>query len=902
MSSKNDHKKGGFGRRTFLKGMGTLAAGIYTARFPVAASPFLKGEPAHRGIPENKNLNIQWIESLSARGEPTTYLKSRNELRFIGMPVGGIMTGTLYLGGDGRLWLWDIFNKNQEGIDPKQIIWEPTGREIRSRDGSAYLEPPPSLAKEAIEQGFAVKISCDGKEYIRRLREADWDEISFKGQYPIATIEYTDSDLLFSVVMEAYSPFIPLNADDSGLSATIFSITIRNHSKRIMEASIAGWLQNACLIYPHDKISFNRQNSKKQNEKLSVVMCEAVQIKSEDKSDMANLPDYGTMCISSLHKNATVYTNFNTSEIKDFDFKTSDAQTIKDKHALLTGGVMNKAQILPDEERTFHFVISWHFKHTNLPVRDAQSGNYYAKRFNDAYGVAQYIAHNFERLSHDTRLWRDTWYDSTLPYWFLDRTFGNTSTLATTTSHRFATGRFWGWEGVGCCPGTCTHVWQYAQADGRIFPGIQRDTRERVDLGLAFNPETGQIGYRGEGTGEAIDGQAGTVLRIYREHQMSKDFSFLKNNWPHIKKAIEFILNHDINQDGIIDGAQPNTLDAAWYGKISWISSLCLAAWRAGEEMALDMRDEAFAEKCHNRFLTGKKNIDKYLFNGEYFIQLPGKGGKRSLGSYDTCFIDQVFGQSYASQVGLGRILDKGKVLSALNALWKYNFMPDVGPYMAHHPGGRPYALSGEGGMLMDTNPRDDPEPYGTDVAWQVGYFNECMSGFEHQVASHLMAEGMVEESLVLTKNIHDRYHAGKRNPYNEIECSDHYARAMASYGTFITACGFEYHGPKGYISFAPKIHPENFSAPFTVAEGWGTYAQRKDKDGFSAQLAIKYGSLNLKKMRIELEQNHHGISARVALNDKNISCSFTQEGSDGIILLNDIIVIPEGQTLSISC
>ena len=82
-------------------------------------------------------------------------------------------------------------------------------------------------------------------------------------------------------------------------------------------------------------------------------------------------------------------------------------------------------------------------------------------------------------------------------------------------------------------------------------------------------------------------------------------------------------------------------------------------------------------------------------------------------------------------------------------------------------------------------------------LSWQMGYFNECMSGFEHQVASHMMAEGMTDEALIITRSIHDRYHAAKRNPYNEIECSDHYARAMASYGTFITACGFEYHGPK---------------------------------------------------------------------------------------------------------
>ncbi|MGH2645430.1 MAG: GH116 family glycosyl hydrolase, partial [Chitinophagaceae bacterium] len=395
--------------------------------------------------------------------------------------------------------------------------------------------------------------------------------------------------------------------------------------------------------------------------------------------------------------------------------------------------------ILPGKEKTFHFLISWYFPNTKLPVRDAQSGNYYAKRFTDAGDVAQYVAANFERLSSLTHLWRDTWYDSALPYWFLDRSFANTSSLATGTAHRFATGRFWGWEGVGCCEGTCTHVWQYAQAMARIFPSLERGTRERVDLGLAFDEKTGMIGYRGEGTGEATDGQAGTVLRIYREHQMSADNSFLQRNWPHIKKAIQFLLNHDYNQDGIIDGAQPNTLDAAWYGEIAWISSLCLAAWKAGEEMAMEMGDNDFAQLCKNRFIIGRKNVDDLLFNGEYFIQLPDSTlPKRPLGSYKTCEIDQVFGQSWAWQVGLGRILDKEKTLSALRSLWKYNYTPDVGPYIRAHTGGRPYALAGEGGMLMDTNPFHVKDPYGDDITWQVGYFNECMTGFEHQVASHM--------------------------------------------------------------------------------------------------------------------------------------------------------------------
>ena len=104
--------------------------------------------------------------------------------------------------------------------------------------------------------------------------------------------------------------------------------------------------------------------------------------------------------------------------------------------------------------------------------------------------------------------------------------------------------------------------------------------------------------------------------------------------------------------------------------------------------------------------------------------------------------------------------------------------MQDVGPYLKEHTGWRPYALPGESGMVMNTNPKKEANPYGESVTWQMGYFHECMTGFEHQVASHLMAEEMTDEALILTKAVHDRYHAAKRNPFNEIECSDHYAKS----------------------------------------------------------------------------------------------------------------------------
>jgi uncharacterized protein (DUF608 family) len=570
-------------------------------------------------------------------------------------------------------------------------------------------------------------------------------------------------------------------------------------------------------------------------------------------------------------------------------FDTNRKESSRDATTKLIGAVASELRIHSNATANADFVISWYFPYLSFK-EIPDKGRYYSMLFTSASDVIAYIRKNFNKLSSESRLWKETFYDSTLPWWFLERTFVNISCLATTTSHRMASGRYYAWEGVGCCPGTCTHVWQYAQATGRIFPAMEKDTRERVDLGLALQHD-GSMWYRCEADKRpAVDGQAGTILRFYREHQMSMDDTFLKNNWTKIKSTIRYLTSLDKNGDGMEDTPVENTLDAMWDGEISWIVGLCIAAVKAGEKMAEEMGDSDFARTCAQYVEKGGKNMEDKLFNGEYFIHRPDSvKGRAPLGSYNTCHIDQVYGQSWAHQVGLGRVLDKEKTRSALLSLWKYNFTPDVGPYIKEHSGGRPYALAGEGGLIMNANPKNEDRPYGDTVTWQMGYFHECMSGFEHQVAAHMMAEGMTDEALVITRMIHDRYHAAKRNPFNEVECSDHYARAMASYGTFITACGFEYHGPKGYIGFAPKISPENFKAPFVTASGWGSYSQKQGKS-LKTQLDLKYGTLSLKSLSFEVAGTPS--NAVVSFQGKPIATQFSIKENRCLIELNSPVIM----------
>ncbi len=884
-------------RRKFIQNSGLIAAGLYHSPLRAIAGPFAQ-PPLQHNIPIDKKLDPQWVKSLYQRGFVTTYKKTKNELQYIGMPIGGIFTGTVYLGGDGRLWLWDIFNENQNGIDPKTIEWGMdlhVGKKVRPQDGSAYVQPAKDI--RPIEQGFAFKIISGKKTIIKKLVEDDWDEILFEATYPMAKVHYIDNSLELDITASIYSPFIPLDEKKSGLPCTIYSFSVKNNTAKDVSVSILGWLENK-IMHKSKKETDIRQNTFEFFSNYSIANC-SIQLNGSDNQKM--LPDYGTMAIGVVHANCNANTSFTLPVVAEsFSQQNILSTSKKVSEGPLLNSVSSKFTIRGGQTIKANFIIGWHFANLKLnPVIEGK-GRFYNQQFKSAVEVVKYVAINFSELSTNTALWRKTWYDSTLPWWFLERTFLNISTLATTTAHRFDSGRFYAWEGVGCCEGTCMHVWQYAQAMGRIFPGIERDTRERVDLGLSLTAN-GMIYYRGEVVKTAaIDGQAGTILRIYREHKMSSDKTFLTNNWEKIKLATTWVINQDKNKDGMEDTPIENTLDAVWDGEIAWLVGLCIAAVKAGEQMAIEMGDTPFANICATYVANGTKNMEEKLYNGEYFIHKPDEiKGREKLGSYNTCHIDQVYGQSWAHQVGLGRILNKEKTLSALKALWKYNFTPDVGPYIKERRGWRPYALAGEGGMVMNTNPRNEAKPYGENTTWQLGYFHECMSGFEHQVASHMMAEGMTDEALILTRMIHDRYHAAKRNPFNEIECSDHYARAMASYGTFISACGFDYDGPNGFIKFAPTLNPQNCKVPYTAASGWGSYEQNQNEQKFTAKLHVAYGSLRLKKMAIE--PSIFVTKAKVYIGDKIINGKLIKKDRAYQYEFENTVELKKGQVLQIN-
>jgi uncharacterized protein (DUF608 family) len=993
-------------------------------------------------VPADKHLDPAWIQSLFARGEPTIYRSTKKELDWIGMPIGGICAGQLYLGGDGKLWHWDIFNTEQA---PE---WS---------DGNGVLYAHPAKPSSPLEQGFALRVKSSRGESIRKLDRTGFDDIRFRGQYPIGFVEFRDAKSPVDVDLEAFSPFIPLDESDSGLPATVLSYRVTNTSKDRVEVAIAGWMQNAVCSEsgrpglgqrinfapslnvatdrsghptpPHppsvlccaveaapppqartdarpdilfddfesptyvgwtatgtafgdgpieikkmpayqgdvngqgervvnthnarhgenvgkadahtgtltsrpftierDFVNFRIGGGKHPGRTCidlladGVVACSATggndnrmrfetfdvrslagktalfQIVDEERGGWGHIgideivfsdrprseplrldaqPDFGSMAIAALDGEhaSSVLLDVDVPKLPGAAFAVRPENRVaREIDRQIVGAVHSVTTLEPGASAELSFVVAWCFRTLPLDsfarlVGGSAIKRLYGNRLNDARDVVQLVFDRRDELAKATRLWHSTWYDSTLPWWFLERTFLNTSIAASATCYRFDNGRFYANEGTYCCAGTCTHVWQYAQALARTFPALERSTREMVDFGLAFHDDTGVIDYRAEYDRRmAIDGQAGTILRALREHQMSADDEFLRRVWPRVKRSLEALIARDTKQRGILDGEQYNTLDASWYGEIAWTSSLYLAALRAGEAMANAMGDTAFADKARVLAERGAKSMVERLYDGEYFIQVVDPEHPEATNTNKGCHIDQVFGQSYAHQLGLPRILPEEETRSALRALWKYNFAPDVGAYRSSFKaiqGGRWYAMPGESGLLMCTWPKGgaDKAAGANQNAGFVAYFNECMSGFEYQVAAHMIAEGLVEEGLAVTRAIHDRYHAARRNPWNEIECSNHYARAMASYGVFLTACGYEYDGPRGHLGFAPKLTPEKFKAAFTAAEGWGSFEQSRERGLQRERIAVAHGRLRVRTLAFAVADGAKPTRARV--------------------------------------
>jgi hypothetical protein len=449
----------------------------------------------------------------------------------------------------------------------------------------------------------------------------------------------------------------------------------------------------------------------------------------------------------------------------------------------------------------------------------------------------------------------------------------NLTILKSPTVLRQFDGRLWNFEGCsdawGCCQGSCTHVWNYAQAIPHLFPALERSLRH-TEFCESQNAE-GHQNFRAtlpikpvdHAFHSAADGQLGGIMKVHREWRIGGDGEWLRKMCPMVKVSMEYcIRTWDPHRKGIIEEPHHNTYDIEFWGPDGMHASFYLGALQAMIAMGKFLgKDVARYEEL---FAKGKAFTESELYDGEYFIQkiqytglqaknpveasaisfggnysdeakklLEQEGPKYQYGA--GCLSDGILGAWITRMCGLPDPVDSKKIKSHLLAVHKYNLKDNLSDHA--NPQRPSYALGDEAGLLLCSWPK------GGKLLLPFVYSDEVWTGIEHQVAAHLMLMGHVKEGLEIVRASRNRYDGRVRNPFNEYECGHWYARALSSYGYLQGLTGVRFDAVDKTLYIDSKIG--DFTSFLSAETGFGTVTLK----GGTVSVNEKYGRIPVEKV-----------------------------------------------------
>ncbi len=793
----------------------------------------------------------------------------------IAMPIGGIGTGTVSLGGRGDLRDWEIMNTSAKGYIPtneqRGYIGPFFALFTRTADGQRVtraLEGPLDVAH--YEGPFGSTVPNHG--FPR------FESCSFKAAYPFGQVHLSDEDVPLDVRIKAFNPMIPGDADASGIPIAVLTYELTNPTDQAVFASVSGSMPNFIGMDGSERELHGRgfwtpvgakdnKNAFRKDEHAQGIF---MSTEGKDPGDTT----WGTIALTTSadetisYRTAWSEDEWGNARLDFWDDFSADGR-LENRDAndedLPMSSLAVEVSIPPHSSREVTFYLSWHFPNRMSwsPLDDGIDDmltNYYTTQYSDAWAVVEKTIPKLPELEKKTKQFVNAFINSPLPSVVKEAALNNSSTLRTQTCFRTADGHFFGWEGTtnvaGVCHGSCTHVWNYEQATAFLYGDLARSMRE-VEFGHATD-EVGMLSFRVGLPLEratsfdrtAADGQMGSIMRMYRDWQLSGDDALLRKLWPNVKKAMEFCWiegGWDPDMDGVMSGCQHNTMDVQYFGPNPQMGIWYLGALRASEEMASYVGDDDFAQTCRGLFESGREWIDANLFNGEYYIQIIESPENRDeiapallkglekkdlenpayqLG--EGCLVDQLVGQYLAHICGLGYLTDEAKVKTTLKSILKYNYREDSN---SDFNSMRSYVLGDEKSLVMASYPGERPvHPF--------PYFTEAMTGFEYTAAIGMIYEGMEADGLRCIENIRTRYDGRKRNPFNEAECGHNYARAMASWGVIPALFGFQYSAVEQSMTLAAS----EGSMFWSNGKAWGVCKLTGPK----VELTVHHGILNL--------------------------------------------------------
>jgi len=902
-------------RRTFLK----QAAGA------IGAATQARGwQLGDAGTPTRAAADSREAPELSSAGGITYPRMFRGaQLKMISFPMGGVAAGSLGLGGRGQLRDWEIFNRPNQGFSPTYAfpaIWVQAGSAAPVAHVLESRILPPYQGEDGLGWQNAPGLS--------RLKAA-----TFTGEYPLAHIDFEDPTLPVQVSLDAFSPFIPHDPDDSGLPVAILRYRVHNPGLATAKVGIAFSIDNPVQNGTSGLGASNGRRESRTNEyrterTLAGLMMTNPGLASDD-------PMRGSFVLAALPQAAARVTYWRgwpqsgwwNSPLLFWD-AFSAAGELNEEPAEMNkvGALCQSATIGGAETGEFTFLLAWHFPNRtpewcgwSAPAGKEKTliGNFYSARFQDAWAAALYTAKNLEPLEKRTRQFAQALRESTIPDALKDAASANLSTLASTTCFRTADGEFHGFEGsndtIGCCYGNCTHVWSYETATAFLFPSFAHSLRKAA-LGYSEDDDGGIHARQllPDGTARdaiiAADGHMGQIMHTWLDWKLSGDKAWLESMWPRIKKAIAFAWvqgGWDPQKSGVAVGVQNNTYDVAFFGPNPLCGIYYLSALRAAEEMALAMGDDATAADYRNLFANGREWVDANLFNAEFYTQqirgyaLDQIYPSLRIGATDMkpedpqyqvgkgCLVDQLMGQYLAAVMSLGDVVSPEHVRRTLESIYAYNYKRSLAD---HNSVERTFALNDEAALVICD--------YGKAARPRIPfpYFAEVMTGFEYSAATLMLYYGMVREGVECIHNIRARYNGEKRSPWDEAECGHHYARAMASWSAVVGISGFDFDGSRAAVVAVPRIAHESFRCFWSTGTGWGTFSYAKAARGRRFTFDVLAGRLACQSCEIS------GTGASTSARSGGTAQAHTIETASGrsIFRFHQPLTLAAGSTLEL--
>ena len=869
------------------------------------------------------------------------YPLTGKRLRCVAMPLGGIGTGSIAIGGDGLLKQWQITNTvRHNAFVPNSFfgVWtKPVGDPNELSVCRALISPKvhddPNFKPARAVSDHRVGVAA--REMFEILPGVE--KIVFNGEYPIAFLEFEDRSLPLNISLINYTPFIPLDPKNSGLPVIIFEFHITNKSNKPREVILVGNFLNFLgwdgikVFKGTESLLFaGNINKAKRIGKWQAILMKTKTLQKTDRR-------YGDLIFAIDQSDAMMTTQWNN--LKDFwahfsrdgSFPESKSEEMSPVGETWAGSLGSRKILNPGEDMNVRFFIAWNFPNRvvdwiidkeAIPDQNTEFwiGNRYNEWFKNSAEVIKYIQENWNYLVKKTESFHEILFTSTLPPEVIISISATMSTIRTPSCFWIRDGSFHGFEGChgastgsysgGCCPLNCTHVWTYEFSLAHLFPSLERTMRETE---FKMQHESGYLPHRvvlplylpqllKEGNwdmiGPAIDGMLSTILKIYRDFLITRDYEFLKKSWPFILRLINYIFdNYDKAMKGVIYSDQPNTYDCILYGINTIIGSLYLTALLACERISKELDILDWAEKFRKIYSSGQKILDFECWNGEYYIQKYDKALIKQHQYGIGCHSDQLIGQWWAFQLGCGYIFPPEHFNKAVESIFKYNFKETL-EGITQTP--RIFASPEDKGLMNCT------WPYGDKPENPTLYSDEVWTGIEYEIAALCIYAGKINKALKIIQAVRERYDGSHRNPWNEVECGDHYVRAMSSWTLLHALTGVDYNLGSKRFKMAPKINAENFVTFFITGRAWGQVRQQISNSKVFCLLSVSHGSLEINSVILEELGGCKPVKYSVILKEspgeenKPLEASVSIKNSDVEIILKESIILKEGYQLRI--